>query len=170
MPLQLGCGMSKNRRKTLARKKKQAQAAAASEPGRRDTLKLVGNGLIGAMALGGVGWWVLSGIRATAAEMDLSKVGNGNPTIVQIHDPQCALCTELQRETRKALKCFDDGQLQYLVASIRTEDGARFAASQGLPHVTLVLMDGDGAVQDVIRGVHQEEDLKPRFEALTALA
>ena len=162
--------MSKGKKKTQARKQKQAQAAAAAQPDRRDFLKLARNGAFGAAALGGVGWWALSGIRATAAEMDLSKVGNGRPTIVQIHDPQCALCTELQRETRKALKCFDDSQLQYLVASIRTEEGSRFAASHGLPHVTLVLMDGDGSVQDVIRGVHPEQELKPRFEALTALA
>lgn len=161
--------MSKSKKKTQARKKKQAEAAAASaEPTRRDVMKLARNGAIGAVALGGVGWWALSGIRATAAEMDLTKVGNGQPTIVQIHDPQCALCTELQRETRKALKSFDDGQLQYLVASIRTEQGAAFAASHGLPHVTLVLMDGDGAVQDIVRGVHSEEELKPRFEALAS--
>lgn len=158
-----------SKKKTNARKQKQAAAAAATQPDRRDVLKLARNGAIGAVALGGVGWWALSGIRATAAEMDLTKVGNGQPTIVQIHDPQCALCTELQRETRKALKCFD-GQLQYLVASIRTDEGARFAAARGLPHVTLVLMDGTGAVQEVIRGVHSEGELKPRFEALTALA
>ncbi|MEM1372228.1 MAG: hypothetical protein AAGG72_08405 [Pseudomonadota bacterium] len=162
--------MSKNKKKINARKKKQAQVAAAAQPDRRDILKLARNGALGAAALGGVSWWALSGIRATAAEMDLTKVGNGQPTIVQIHDPQCALCTELQRETRKALKCFDDGQLQYLVASIRTEEGARFAAARGLPHVTLVLMDGEGGVHDIVRGVHPEEALKPRFEALAALA
>ena len=160
--------MSKSKKKTNARKKKQAEAAAAAESTRRDVMKLARNGAIGAVVLGGAGWWVLSGIRATAAEMDLTKVGNGQPTIVQIHDPQCELCTELQRETRKALKSFDDGELQYLVASIRTEEGSAFAASHGLPHVTLVLLDGDGAVQDIVSGVHSEDELKPRFEALAS--
>ncbi len=164
--------MKKNKRKpTPSKARKPAQPSNEPQTSdRRDVLKLLRNGAVGTAALGGVGWWAVTGIRATAAEMDLSRIGSGKPTIVQIHDPQCAMCTELQRETRAALSCFGECDIQYLVASIRTEDGAQFAASLGLPHVTLVLMDGTGGVQEVLQGVRSREQLKPYFESLASHA
>ncbi len=156
-------GKSKPRKRAIQKK---ATPQAAPEPSRRDVLRLARNGGLGAAALGGIGWWVVSGVRAVAYEQDLSRLGQGKPSVVQIHDPQCALCTELQREARKALKCFDDAELLYLVASIRTDEGAAFAASLGLPHVTLVLLDGAGDVQQVLQGVRPDEELKDHFEGL----
>ena len=134
-------------------------------PERRDALRLIRNGAIGATALGGFGWWALSGMRAIAEEQDLSELGTGLPSVVQIHDPTCSMCTELQRQTRKALRCFDDAQLMYRVANIRTPEGSAFSASLGLPHVTLVLMNGDGQVQQVLEGVRKSDELKNAFEA-----
>lgn len=161
--------MAKSKKKQRPKRAKKAAALAApSEPTRRDTLKLLRNGGIGAVAVGGVGWWVVSGVQAVAAEQDLSRVGQGKPAVVQIHDPQCALCTELQRQARKALKGFDEDELLYLVASTRTEDGAAFAAGLGLSHVTLVLMNGDGQVESVLQGVRQSDELKVHFEALAS--
>lgn len=159
--------MAKSKKKQRPNKKKKA-AATVAEPTRRDTLKLLRNGGIGALAVGGVGWWAVSGVQAVAAEQDLSRVGQGKPAVVQIHDPQCALCTELQRQARKALKDIDDDELLYLVASTRTDDGAAFAAGLGLSHVTLVLMNGDGQVESVLQGVRQSDELKVHFEALAA--
>ena len=159
--------MAKSKKKQRPNKRKKA-AATVAEPTRRDTLKLLRNGGIGALAVGGVGWWVVSGVQAVAAEQDLSRVGQGKPAVVQIHDPQCALCTELQRQARKALKDFDEEELLYLVASTRTDDGAAFAAGLGLSHVTLVLMNGDGQVENVLQGVRQSDELKVHFEALAA--
>ena len=161
--------MAKSKKKQRPNKKKKA-AATVAEPTRRDTLKLLRNGGIGALAVGGVGWWAVSGVQAVAAEQDLSRIGQGKPTVVQIHDPQCALCTELQRQARKALKDIDDDELLYLVASTRTDDGAAFAAGLGLSHVTLVLMNGDGQVESVLQGVRQSDELKVHFEALAAKA
>ncbi len=157
--------MKKQKRKAIAKKTK-ATSVAPPEPDRRDVLKLLRNGSVATAALGGVGWWAFTGIRATAAEMDLSRIGSGKPTVVQIHDPQCSMCTELQRETRKALGCFGECDLLYLVASIKTDEGAAFAASMGLPHVTLVLLDREGDVQNVLQGVRESEDLKTHFQTL----
>lgn len=161
--------MAKAKKKQRSKQKKKA-ATAVAEPTRRDALKLLRNGGIGAVAVGGVGWWVVSGVQAVAAEQDLSRVGQGKPAVVQIHDPQCALCTELQRQARKALKDINDDNLLYLVASTRTDDGAAFAAGLGLSHVTLVLMNGDGQVEDVLQGVRQSDELKVHFEALASKA
>ena len=43
---------------------------------------------------------------------DLSIIGNGTPTIVQIHDPGCRLCRSLMASTEQALDRMD-GQIQY---------------------------------------------------------
>ena len=36
-------------------------------------------------------------VEATIREGDLSQIGNGTPTVVQIHDPQCPRCVALVR-------------------------------------------------------------------------
>jgi thioredoxin-like negative regulator of GroEL len=163
--------MSKKRQRQ--RKKGKAQATEGiktPEHSRRDAMRLIRNGAIGAAALGGAGWWFASGVKATAAEHDLTRLGQGQPAIVQIHDPQCPRCTQLQRATRRALKCFDEEEVLYLVANIRTDAGSAFAASLGLPHVTLVLMDGRGAAQNVLQGVRERDELKEHFQAFLGTA
>ena len=65
-----------------------------------------------AILAGGGGWYLVSEVRATIAEQDLSRIGNGIPAVVQIHDPQCPRCLALQRETRKAMSGFADDELQ----------------------------------------------------------
>ena len=137
---------------------------------RRAALKLARNGVIGSAAVGGAGWWFFSAVNATAAERDLSRIGKGQATVVQIHDPTCSLCTQLQRNARKALNCEDTDGLIYLVADIRSDEGSEFARQHGLPHVTLVLLDGAGQVQNVLRGVRDHTDLKPHFAALVGVA
>jgi len=90
----------------------------------------------GASVVAGIGLFSVNAVQATVAEHDLTRVGTGTPTIVQIHDPQCSLCTALQRETRRALRDLPEGALTYLIANIRNEDGAAFANRHGQPHVT----------------------------------
>ncbi len=128
-------------------------------------MSTIRNGVIGTVAAGGGIWWAVGAVRATAAEQDLSRIGQGKPTIVQVHDPQCPMCTQLQREVRKALKCFGECDVVYLVANIRGDEGRQFASQHRVPHVTLMLFDEASAVQDVLRGVRTEEELKPVFQA-----
>lgn len=148
-----------------ARKSQKSDSNDPASAGRRKTLALIRNGGIAAAMLGGVGLFSVNAVRATIAEQDLSKIGNGTPAIVQIHDPSCAMCTELQRETRKALRSFDDSQVNYLVANIHSEDGSALAARHRAQHVTLLLFDGDGQVRQVLEGVRQRDELQAHFEA-----
>ena len=91
---------------------------------------------------GGVtGWYLANEVRATIQEGDLKRIGNGIPTIVQIHDPQCPKCVALQQETRDALSNFEDGKLHYLVANIRTVAWKMLATSHRVGHVTLLLLN-----------------------------
>lgn len=146
--------------RTSARLKKTAPPTIAGAPSRR---AFVGYGALGVGVVAAGGVWSVSSFRSYAAEHDLSQVGQGNPTIVQIHDPQCPTCTALQKQTRAALRDFDDCGLTYLVADIKTPEGAAFARRYNVPHVTLLLFDGAGALQRTVQGVQQASQLAEVF-------
>ena len=103
---------------------------------------------------------MMRSVRAMQAEHDLSRVGQGKPVVVQVHDPQCPTCTALQRETRKAMKQFGECDLVYLVADISQQDGAGFANRYGVPHVTLLLFDGKGELRQTLQGMRYQDELK----------
>ncbi|MEM7189150.1 MAG: hypothetical protein AAF439_06015 [Pseudomonadota bacterium] len=150
------------------RKKKQGNAPVAPAPKkkmtRREAMGLLKFGAVtGAVVLGG-GYYFVSSVMADIAEADLSKLGNGMPTIVQVHDPGCPSCRALQSETRKALDSFADGQLQYLVANLQSPEGREFATQYGAGRVTLLLFDGRGRLLDRVQGRTAEAVLIRRFE------
>ncbi len=145
-----------------SKRKKKPQNPVAQTPQSRSRRAAIFLG--GAAVVAGVGLFSVNAVQATVAEHDLTRIGTGTPTIVQIHDPQCSLCTALQRETRRALRDLPDDALTYLIANIRNEDGAAFANRHGQPHVTLLLLDGQGTVQEVINGVQDHADLFRAFE------
>ena len=116
-----------------------------------------------ATLLGGGGWLVVRDVQATIAEHDLSRIGNGIPTIVQIHDPQCSQCIQLQKNTRSALEGFPDNDLQFLVANIKDARGRRLATEHSVGHVTLILFDADGKRRDILRGPNTIQSLEERF-------
>lgn len=162
----------KHKAKRNTGRKTKAQPAAVNADGveksgysatRRDFLrKMSSRGLIVA-AVGGAGWFLVEEVRATIREEDLSRIGNGIPAVVQIHDPQCPRCAALQREAREALAEFDEGELQYLVANIRSAKGRKLANAHGVGHITLLLFDGDGQRRDVLVGPNTAENLEHAF-------
>jgi aryl-alcohol dehydrogenase-like predicted oxidoreductase len=150
--------------KKNARKKAQAAKAkpeAEKKVSRREAL-LWSKWTAGAVvAIGAGGTWLSNAVVVAAAEHDLSRIGTGVPTVVQVHDPQCPLCTQLQRETRKSLKQFDRGDMLYLIADINRPEGREFARVHNVGNVTLVLMDGAGNPTQIINGVHTRAQLDP---------
>ncbi len=146
----------KARQKTPARSAETPRAAQT----RRQVLANLAIYGTGTLALLGGGTALALDFRRKLAEVDLARIGNGKPTIVQIHDPNCGLCRALQRETRAALKACASEPTQYLVANIQSRDGAEFADRMGLPHVTLVFLDGAGAHLHTIQGVTAADDIK----------
>lgn len=142
------------------------QAQKAADPSKRATLQTIGGwGLISA-AVVGVGYWGVSSVTASITEGQLDRIGNGTPAVVQIHDPQCPICAQLMRQTRTALADLDDGELTYLVANIKSRDGAALANAHGVAHVTLLLFDGAGNRVHTISGVTQAAELRPVFKRL----
>lgn len=151
--------------------RRKASGAHTTPATKRPTPKVSRRAALSTFAVYGAGAALLAGggavfardFRSKLAEADLSKIGQGEPTIVQIHDPSCRLCQALQRETRNALKDCDEAYT-YLVANITTRDGAEFAARMGQPHVTLALLDGDGTPLHFVHGVTPADSLKSTFQ------
>ena len=160
--------MKKQRKSTKPkdRKSRQNNTQQQVSSGRRNFLRLGRNIGIGAVLLGGTGYVFAQNFVSMRHEHDLTRVANGRPTVVQIHDPQCSLCRSLQADTRKALDMFEDGDLDYVVANIRTAKGKTFQNRYGVPHVTLLLFDGKGDLQEVLQGQRGAYELRNHFQAL----
>ncbi|MEP3049231.1 MAG: thioredoxin family protein [Roseibium sp.] len=158
-------------RKPAAKASKQnssVQSEDAPSSGRRNFLRLTRNLAIGAGVLSGGGYVFAQNVISTMNEHDLTRVGNGRPTVVQIHDPNCSLCLALQKETRKALKQFQEGRLDYVVANIRSAKGKAFANRYGVQHVTLMLFDDKGELQEILQGQRGSYELRAEFSKLLA--
>jgi hypothetical protein len=158
--------MAKNRKSKRPHSKKSGAAGeGAAQPARRNFMRLARNAAIALPVLGGVGFFSVRSVQATICEADLTKVGKGLPTIVQIHDPSCQLCTTLQKQTRRALKEYDPDGHTFLVANIQTAEGGAFARQHGVPHVTLLLFDARGEMKQVVRGPIASHQLEPILAA-----
>lgn len=155
-----------HRAKGMARKTSELRTQTLPDSGRRNFLHLARNIAIAAGVIGGSGYVLAHNVLSTMEEHDLSRIANGTPTVVQIHDPQCSLCLALQSETRKALRQFPEGQLDYVVANIRSNDGRQFANRYGVQHVTLLLFNGKGELEDVLEGQRGSYQLKAAFSRL----
>ncbi|MEM7733042.1 MAG: hypothetical protein AAF280_09700 [Pseudomonadota bacterium] len=161
--------MKKKRNKPQKRSKaKSAPGASERNPDRRSFLARSGKWMIGVALLGGGAGFAISAVRATAREQDLSRVGQGVPSVVQIHDPGCALCTALQKEARRAMKGIDPATLTYVVANLKTDEGRDFANRHRQPHVTLMLLDPGGTPVQVLNGPQDADDLRALFRAHVA--
>lgn len=158
--------MKKKTQKPQKRAKAKPQSTAKTpDPGRRQFLSRSGKMMLGLAVLGGGGALAFGAVRATAREQDLSRVGQGVPTVVQIHDPSCAICNALQKETRKALKGVDPQTLDYVVANVKTDEGRAFADLHRQPHVTLILLDPQGEAVQILNGPQTSDDLRVVFDA-----
>lgn len=158
-----------NNVKNIKQKKKASQQNKTpdlTDSNKRKTLSTLRNSAIGLVVAGGVGAYLYQAYLADIEERNLTKIGRGTPTIVQIHDPNCTLCAALQKATRSALSNFDEGVLDYRVANVKTQDGSQFAARYNAQHVTLLLFDKRGRLQNTLQGVRQEEELVMLFTAL----
>lgn len=157
--------MKKTRKtnKPAKAKRKGGIAAAPAQKDRRSFLSMAGPIAGGAILLGGVGFWGVQTVQASVAERDLTQVGQGKPTIVQVHDTQCQTCIALQREVRAALKEVDEAALDYRVADIKSDDGLLFASLYGAGHSTLLFFDEDGDLTQRLIGPNDRGTLARAF-------
>ena len=157
----------KNKKQNRKSKTTPPQSTAETiDVAKRKSFRAMRNGAIGLVVLGGAGAYFYSAYQSDKRERDLTRIGRGKPTVVQIHDPNCQLCTALQKQARKAVSNFDEDELNFLVANITTAKGREFANKHNVPHVTLLLFDKRGKLQNVLQGVRQEEELTNTFSGL----
>ncbi|MCP4983147.1 MAG: hypothetical protein GY935_21940 [Gammaproteobacteria bacterium] len=97
-------------------------------------------------------------------EHDLSVIGKGKPTVVQIHDPKCRLCAQLRRNAGNAIDQIGDEML-FRVADITTPQGRRLQNKHDVPIVTLLLFDARGELRQVLNGVKDDDLLYRTFLA-----
>ena len=155
----------KKQRKTRATKRKTPTQDRPEAPSRRVALRHIRNAAIAAPVVGVAGYFTTQYVEASICELDLSKIGDGTPAVVQVHDPQCNLCVTLQRQTRRVLRAYDDDSHHFLVANVASTEGQFFARRHGVGHVTLVLLDGAGQQAMVVRGPITNEALSDALQA-----
>lgn len=162
--------MKQQKKKTKSRPRQKTNQTAAPAPkavdrNRRAALTRLRNWGILCVVAGAGAWYLVQDVTATIAEHDLSRIGNGVPSVVQIHDQSCSSCLALQREARDAMREFDDGELQYLVADLKSPAGKNLAATHGVSHVTLLLFDGEGQRRKILAGPNTSEILGHYFRS-----
>ncbi len=156
--------MKKQRNKPATKRKGQTLQAADASMTRRNTLRLLRNGAIALPIIGVAGYFTTQAVEASICELGLTKIGDGIPAVVQVHDPQCILCVTLQHQTRRALRPYADDSQHFLVANIVSTQGEFFARRHGVDNVTLVLLDGAGQQVGVVRGPISNEALRQAIE------
>ena len=95
---------------------------------------------------------------------NLSIIGNGSPTVVQIHDPGCDACKLLKSNVESVKREFED--IQFRVVTIGSSEGARFARKHRAKKTTLLIFDGGGKLIDKMEGVFPQAQLRKRFAKL----
>ncbi len=98
-------------------------------------------------------------------EHDLSVVGNGTPTVVQIHDPNCPSCKRLKRNLNSVKAAYLD-DIQFKTADIKTAAGSQFARKHGVPHITLLFFDAKGTHKNTLQGISSPDRIQAELEKL----
>jgi thioredoxin-like negative regulator of GroEL len=101
-------------------------------------------------------------------EYDLSVIGNGTPTVVQIHDHNCRLCRQLKSNLDDVKKDFT-GDIQFKTANILVKKGAGFARQHQVAHVTLLFFNKQGQRTDTLQGVSSKDEIRSALERLRKL-
>jgi thioredoxin-like negative regulator of GroEL len=99
-------------------------------------------------------------------QYDLSVIGNGTPTVVQIHDHNCQLCRQLKSNLDNVKKDYAE-DIQFKTANILAKKGASFAQQYQVAHVTLLFFNKQGQRVDTLQGVSSKEDIRTALERLT---
>ncbi|MCH2157344.1 MAG: thioredoxin family protein [Oleiphilaceae bacterium] len=97
---------------------------------------------------------------------DLSVIGNGTATVVQVHDPNCPNCAQLKRNV-DALQSEYDEDIQFKIANLANKKGKTFAGKYQAPKTTLLLFNKHGRLTNTLHGITSKEDLRVAFNQLT---
>ncbi|MBX2809558.1 MAG: thioredoxin family protein [Cellvibrionaceae bacterium] len=97
--------------------------------------------------------------KTTADNYDISVIGNGMPTLVQIHDPNCQLCRKLKRNLDGVKYKFRD-KVHFKIANIQTSKGRSFTERSHVGNVTLLLFNAQGKRVGTLTGVSSKDEIQ----------
>ncbi len=89
---------------------------------------------------------------------DLTVIGQGEPTLVQIHDPGCPVCRRLNNVVTKALD--SDDSVLYRLADITSTEGAELQKKYNVPHITLLYFDRAGKHVHTTQGMQTPDEVR----------
>ena len=152
--------MSKKRTKSQKAKQAASKASSNASPAmsRRKFIAIpVAVAAIGTAAVG------INALEAKSRELhDLEVVGQGQPVIVQIHDPGCPTCRRLKKIVQNSLDGNDD--VLFRLADITTTEGKALQTRHAVPHVTLLFYDKKGRHVHTTRGLQTTESVQAAVE------
>ena len=120
----------------------------------RRKLIMIVAGLV--LAIGGMA--TLHAVDKQRRELhDLTVIGNGQPAIVQIHDPGCSVCRRLKSVTTSAMEDLPD--VNFRLADITTKEGRKFGDKYNLPKTTLLMFDAKGEHKHTLRGLVTQQEI-----------
>jgi hypothetical protein len=154
----MGSGKSGNPLKRNARKRTVARAAVKRR--NRKLAIIISATLAGASALVLL---IVGFSNNSSGVYDLSRVGNGIPAVVQVHDPNCPICVQLRGNIIAIADDFDNQQLQLLVADLNSDEGRSFAERYNAGFRTLLYFNPAGDLVDLEVGLQSSADLVRRF-------
>jgi hypothetical protein len=96
---------------------------------------------------------------------DLSVIGNGTATVIQIHDHNCQLCRRLKSNLDSVKTDFKE-DIQFKTANILTRKGADFARQHQVAHVTLLLFNKKGQRVNTLQGVSSKDEIRNALKQL----
>ena len=162
--------MSKKRRKPKSKSSVNKKNAGSASYQQRKTKRGIRRAIVSALVVAGLIGAGIFGIdryqALMADERDLTDIGNGTPTVVQVHDPDCPLCRQLMKNTKSALRGYGD-KIQFRIADLSTGAGRDFQRTHhNVANVTLVFFNGSGQFQWVLSGVSTVEKIDQELSRL----
>lgn len=94
---------------------------------------------------------------------DLSRIGQGRPAIVLIHNKEAVYSLELMTLLNRVRPDYED-RVEFLAVDSATESGRRFAGQYGVDDSLALLLDGKGMRLAVIDGVRDETALRAAID------
>lgn len=91
-------------------------------------------------------------------QRDLSVIGQGLPTLVQVHDETCPKCRKLLSSVNAVITEFPD--MGFKIADLKSTAGKKFSVKHQVSKVTLMYFDSAGKKIDVVSGLQSKDDVR----------
>lgn len=93
-------------------------------------------------------------------DMDLTKIGAGQPALVLVFDPNLVVSSEQIRELDKIRPELEAKQLQLLVADIGRPEAQRLAREHQVRAPGALIFSADGSLVKILRGAVTADELR----------